>query len=473
MYEPGLRGIQRARKDSIESRANYVRNLVNGKNEQWLIWCGLNDEGRILNKLLPDSVLIEGKDKESDKIERERIWRSGEVQTMITKPSIFGFGMNWQHCHNVIFMGLGHSYEQYYQAIRRTWRFGQQSDVDINVVVSNIEADVVKNIQRKKDQFMQMSQEVIANMGDIETKNLQGETDHVENYSATDAIDKLSRWQIINGDCIEEIKKFESRSMHLSIFSPPFAQLYTYTDSDRDLGNSRDYVQFFEHYNYLAEELLRITVDGRRCCTHVQQIATTKAYDGVIGFRDFRADMVRLMVDAGWIYDGEIVIDKCPQAQAIRTKSKALLFVQLHKDSVWSRPAMADYILLFRKPGDNPTPINPDVNNDEWIKWARPVWYDIRENDTLSVAEARDEKDERHICPLQLETIKRCIRLWSNPEETIFSPFAGIGSEGYVAIKNNRKFVGIELKKSYYNAAINNLKSASQPTLFDNVEVSK
>jgi DNA modification methylase len=176
--------------------------------------------------------------------------------------------------------------------------------------------------------------------------------------------------------------------------------------------------------------------------------------------KDFRGKTIQAYIDAGWIHHGEVVIDKDPQAQAIRTKAKSLLFVQVHKDSSWSRPALSDIILLFRKPGENQTPIIPDINNEEWIEWARPIWYGIKESDTLQYTTAREEKDERHICPLQLGTIERCIRLWSNPGETVFSPFMGIGSEGYTALKLNRRFVGIELKEAYWRVAARNLKQA-------------
>jgi DNA modification methylase len=266
------------------------------------------------------------------------------------------------------------------------------------------------------------------------------------------------------------MKEMPDASVGMSVFSPPFASLYTYSASDRDLGNSKDYDQFFLHFGFIVSELLRVTMTCRRACVHVQQVTTTKATHGQIGWRDFRADTVRLFQEKGWIYDGEVVIDKDPQAQAIRTKSKALMFVQKNKDSAWCRPAMADYILLFRSPGENAAPIKTDVNNEEWILWARPIWYGIRETDTLNVRVAREDKDERHICPLQLETIRRCVRLWSNPSDLIFSPFAGIGSEGYEAILNGRRFLGIELKQSYYAQAIKNLRhaesKASASTLF-------
>jgi DNA modification methylase len=248
----------------------------------------------------------------------------------------------------------------------------------------------------------------------------------------------------------------------LSVFSPPFASLFTYSASDRDMGNSANYDEFFEHFNYLIPELQRITMPGRRACVHVQQVSTTKVTHGVIGWRDFRADVVRHFANAGWIYDGEVVIDKCPQAQAIRTKSKALMFTQKNKDSSWSRPAMADYILLFRAPGENEIAVDTDVTNEEWILWARPIWYGIRESDTLNAAVARENADEKHICPLQLGTIERCVRLWSNKGEVVFDPFTGIGSTGYIALQTGREFVGIELKPGYFRQAVKNLSAAKQ-----------
>jgi DNA modification methylase len=279
--------------------------------------------------------------------------------------------------------------------------------------------------------------------------------------------DITDRWAVYNADCIEAIRGVETGSVGLSVFSPPFSHLYVYSASDRDLGNSRDDQEFFAHFSYLIPEILRVTMPGRRCAVHVQQLTTSKSTHGVIGWRDFRADVVRAFVAAGWVYDGEVVIDKDPQAQAIRTKSKQLMFVQKERDSSWLRPAMADYILLFRHPGENPEPVKSDVTNEEWILWARPIWYGIRESDTLSFREARSEKDEKHICPLQLGTIERCVRLWSNPGDVVMSPFMGIGSEGYVAVKNGRRFVGVELKPEYFAQAKRNIRSAvAQGDLF-------
>lgn len=280
-------------------------------------------------------------------------------------------------------------------------------------------------------------------------------------------------WHLMLGDSVERLAEVDDNSVDLSIYSPPFASLYTYSPSPRDLGNSSSRDEFLEHYGFIVREMLRVTKPGRLSVVHCQQLSTTKATHGVIGLTDFRGDLIRAHTDEGWIFHGEVTIDKDPQAQAIRTKAHALMFVTLHRDSSNSRPAMADYLLLFRKPGDNAVPVKPDVDNETWIEWARPIWTGIRETNTLNTAVARDDADERHICPLQLDLIERCIRLWSNPDETILSPFAGIGSEGYEAVRLGRRFVGCELKPSYWRTAVDNLTRAQherdRPTLLDEV----
>jgi DNA modification methylase len=278
-------------------------------------------------------------------------------------------------------------------------------------------------------------------------------------------------WSMYHGDSAEILRGLEDASIDLTCCSPPFENLYTYSSSERDLGNSRDPSQFFEGFSFIIRELFRVTKPGRIAAMHCQDMATTLVKNGVIGLRDFPGDIIRAFVKEGWIYDGRVTIDKDPQAQAIRTHSKALLFVQLEKDSTWSRPAMADYIVRFRKPGENAVRVKPDLTREEWILWARPIWQDIDESDTLNTALAREEKDERHICPLQLGTIERCVRLWSNPGEVVLSPFAGIGSEGVQSLKLGRKFIGCELKESYYKTACHNLKNACRQTsLFDLIE---
>lgn len=268
-------------------------------------------------------------------------------------------------------------------------------------------------------------------------------------------------WTLINGDCVEQMATLPADSIDLSVYSPPFISLYTYTASAHDIGNCATEAEFFEHFGFAIREVLRITKPGRLTCVHVAQVPAMLERDGVIGMKDFRGHTIDAYEAAGWIYHGEVCIDKDPQAQAIRTKSKSLLFVQLRKDSSWLRPALADYILVFRKPGDNAEPIQPDLTNEEWIEWARPIWYGIRESDVLQVADARTQEDERHICPLQLGTIERCIRLWSNKGDLVLSPFAGIGSEGYEAVRLGRRYVGIELKPSYARVAVRNLQAAA------------
>lgn len=273
------------------------------------------------------------------------------------------------------------------------------------------------------------------------------------------------------GDSCERLAELEESSVDLSVYSPPFSSLYTYSPSERDLGNASTDMEFFEHYRFIIDEMLRVTKPGRNSCVHVQQVSLSKANDGVIGLKDFRGDVIRAHQAAGWVFYGEVTVNKDPQAQAIRTKAHALMFQTLRRDSASNRPALADYLLVFKKPGDNAVPIAPEVTNEEWIEWAHPVWWDIRESDTLNFQSAREEADERHICPLQLGFIERCIRLWSNPGELVLSPFAGIGSEGFVSIKHKRQFVGCELKPSYWQSAVKNLERAvyerDLPTLFD------
>lgn len=280
-------------------------------------------------------------------------------------------------------------------------------------------------------------------------------------------------WHLMLGDSVERITEIPDESVHLSVYSPPFESLFTYSPSPRDLGNCANRAEFIEHYGYIIRENLRITIPGRICAVHVQQLTTTKATHGVIGMTDFRGDVIRAYLDAGWIFHGEVTVNKDPQAQAIRTKAQALMFQTKDRDSSMTRPALADYLLLFRKPGDNPTPIKNDVSNDEWIDWAQPVWWNIRETHTLNTAVAKESADERHICPLQLDFIERVVRLWSSADghETVFTPFAGIGSEVHTAVRLGRRAIGIELKPSYWRTAVANLRDLDAqmalPSLFD------
>lgn len=292
---------------------------------------------------------------------------------------------------------------------------------------------------------------------------------NLDTYTTDDATGPA--WRLMLGDSCERLAELPDESVDLSVYSPPFASLFTYSASVRDLGNSADRQEFLDHYAFILTEVYRLTKPGRLSCVHVQQLTTSKSRDGVVGLTDFRGEVIRAHQAAGWTFHGEVTVNKDPQAQAIRTKAHALMFVTKNRDSSGTRPGLADYLLLFRKPGDNAVPIKTDVSNEEWIEWAQPVWMDIRETNTLNVRVARDDDDEKHICPLQLDFIERCVRLWSNPDELVLSPFAGIGSEAYVTVKNGRRFVGCELKPSYWRTAVGNLtgldEEMSVPSLFD------
>ncbi len=272
-------------------------------------------------------------------------------------------------------------------------------------------------------------------------------------------------WKLLLGDSCERLAEVETDSVGLSVYSPPFAPLFAASPSERDLVIARTREDVVTHYGFIIRELLRATMPGRVTCVHVQQLTTTKATHGYTGLTDFRGDVIRAYLDNGWRFHGEVTIDKDPQAQAIRTKAQALMFATKNRDSAATRPALADYLLIFRKPGDNAVPIKTDVTNDEWIQWARPVWLDIKETNTLNARLGREAADERHICPLQLDFIDRCIRLWSNPGELVLSPFAGIGSEGHEALRLGRRFLGVELKPSYWRTAVETLRHVESQSL--------
>lgn len=463
LFTLGLSGIEgrfAARKNSVDDRVQHGAEIIRASNEQWIVWCGLNDEGNKIHAILPDSVSIEGADSLDSKILKLGQFLDGSKRVLITKVKIAGFGMNFQHCHNMMFLGLSDSYESWYQAIRRCWRFGQAHPVNVKVVLSDLELPILDNVMRKEQEHNMISREVSQHAQNIQMEELGIAKADDEEYLTSDA--EGEDWKLMLGDSVERLAELEDSSIDFSVFSPPFLSLYVYSDSTRDIGNNSNDADFYSHFGFVMDHLYRVIKPGRICAVHVAQVGTTLAHDGMIGIKDFRGGVIQGFIDRGFVYSGDVTIDKNPQAQAIRTHAKALLFKQLRKDASWLRPGLADYILIFRKPGDNEVPIIPDISNEDWITWAHPVWYDIRESDTLNVHEARGDKDGRHMCPLQLPVIERCIRLWTNKGETVLSPFAGIGSEGYESLRHGRKFVGVELKPEYFNVAVRNLKSAAQ-----------
>lgn len=462
LFSTGLKGVgdrARVRKGTASERVSAAAALVNADTEQWIVWCGLNTEADALAAAIPGAVNVQGSDSPDEKASAIEAFQDGRIRVMVTKPRIAGFGLNLQNARRMAFVGLSDSWESYYQCVRRSWRFGQTQPVRAYIVLSEAERPIYDNVLAKEAEAKRMADHLIANVREFERAEVSQA--HADYVYATDEV-RGDGYTLMLGDSTERLAEVGDATISLSVFSPPFLSLYTYSPTTRDVGNSRTAEQFYEHFGLIIDHLLRVTQPGRLCCVHVSQVPAMLARDGYIGLKDFRGGTIQAFERRGWIYQGEVCIDKDPQAQAIRTHSKALLFAQLRKDSSWLRPALADYILVFRKPGENATPIVPDLTNDEWIEWARPIWYGIRESDTLNVAEGRDNHDERHIAPLQLGTIERCIRLWSNAGETVLSPFAGIGSEGYVALRHGRQFVGIELKQSYYAAARRNLERATQ-----------
>ncbi len=292
-------------------------------------------------------------------------------------------------------------------------------------------------------------------------------------------------WAIYNGDCCEVIPALPDESIGFSVFSPPFASLYVYSDIVNDMGNCESDEQFFEQFSYLVKELFRVTKTGRLCSVHCMNMPSTIQHNGYIGLRDFRGDIIRCFQANGWIYHSEVCIWKDPVTSMQRTKALGLLHKQVCKDSAMSRQGIPDYVCTFRKPGKNADPIAGEFDHfvgtdfestgnfsiDTWQRYASPVWMDIDQSNTLNGRAGRDDKDTRHICPLQLDVIHRCLQLWSKEGDTVLSPFLGVGSEGFEAVKMKRKFIGVELKESYFAEAVKNLRRAeaiaNAPTLFD------
>lgn len=451
------------RKLSTPERVAKCAELVNGTDGHWIVWCNLNVESESVTREIDGAVEVRGSHSREYKEKAMMDFTEGKIRVLVSKQSICGFGMNWQHCHQQAFLGLSDSWEAYYQAVRRCWRFGQKSPVDVHVITADTEGAVVRNIKRKEEQAESMAKEMIENTQDITRETIKG-TERTESTYSTD-IERGDTWEVNLGDCVDGVRSLESDSIGYTIFSPPFASLYTYSNSDRDMGNCKTGDTFAEHFKFLVPELFRVTQPGRLLSFHCMNLPTSKVRDGVIGITDFRGQLIKMFVDAGWIYHSEVCIWKDPVTAMQRTKALGLLYKQLRKDSAMSRQGIADYIVTMRKPGENRNRVTKTHESfpvDVWQNYASPVWMDINQSNTLQKTSAREEKDEKHICPLQLDVIERCIDLWTNEGDLVLSPFAGIGSEGYVAVSKGRRFVGFELKQSYWKQAVANLKEAAE-----------
>lgn len=468
---------RQAKKQTSTHRAQVIADLVNNSSDQWLVWCNLNKESDDLRRLIDGAVEVRGSDDPDDKEAALMSFSRGESRVLVTKPSIAGFGLNWQQCHNMAFSSLSDSYEQYYQAVRRCWRFGQKNEVNCHIVTSELEGNTILNVKRKEADADRMFSEITLEMKPYEEVGVEKRHGKSTPKYRSETGDG---WEMMLGDSVEHIKRVRDNSIGLSVFSPPFPGMYAYTDHKEDVGNCSGIDELINHFGFMVPDLLRITMPGRSCCIHLTQMPVFKGRDGHVGLKDFRGRVISLMEENGWLYYGEVTIDKDPQVKASRTKDHSLLFKTLGTDSSDCRMALADYVLQFKKPGENTVPIpsgqhprwNPDggwITPDEWIEWAAPVWYrktpdypgGIKETDVLNNYRiGRENQDERHICPLQLGVIERAVKLWSAPGDTVFSPFAGIGSEGYVSLGFDRKFIGIELKESYFRVACENLARA-------------
>ena len=464
-----------ARKQTLNDRVMVAADIINASKDKWLVWCNLNDESGLLKKAIPESVEVKGSDSDKHKEQSLSDFSEGKIRVLISKPSIAGFGMNFQVCNKMAFVGLSDSYEQFYQAVRRCWRFGQTKNVDAYIVTADIEGAVVENIKRKEIDAERMASNMVEHMHEMNEENIRGTKRVKTEYKKNDAIGE--NWKVMLGDCVERVGEIESDSVGYSIFSPPFASLYTYSASDRDMGNSKDEAEFHNHFGYLVKELFRVIQPGRLVSFHCMNLPTSKTHHGYIGIRDFRGELIRLFESEGFIFHSEVCIWKDPVTAMQRTKAIGLLHKQLVKDSAMSRQGIPDYLVTMRKPGENKNPVSGELDRwvgdasfksegrlsiDLWQRYASPVWMDINPSRTLQKDSAREEKDERHICPLQLDVIERGLLLWSNKGDLVLSPFAGIGSEGYCSLLNGRRFVGVELKESYWKQAVANLKEAEQ-----------
>jgi DNA modification methylase/superfamily II DNA or RNA helicase len=458
-----------ARRVSIPQRVAKAAEIINCIDRPAVVWCNLNAESDALVAAIPDAVAVSGSDDREDKERRLLGFAKGEYRVLVTKPSIAGFGMNWQHCADVVFVGLSDSWEQYYQAVRRCWRFGQRNAVAVHVVSAEAEGAVVSNIKRKDADAERLADGMLQHMRGLSERAIHGGATRDRAVYRRDRAEGDS-WALLLGDCVEELKGLDTGSVDYSVFSPPFASLYTYSASERDMGNARSHQEFFDHFRFCVAELARVIRPGRLVSFHCTNIPMMKMREGVIGIHDFRGDLIRLFSAAGFVYHSEVCIWKDPVTAMQRTKALGLLHKTIRNDSSMSRQGIPDYLVTMRAPGVNAEPIahtREEFPVSLWQRYASPVWMDINPSDTLQHRSVREHRDEKHICPLQLGVIRRALLLWSNPGDLVLSPFAGIGSEGVVALEMGRRFVGMELKESYWTQAKANLEEAARSTATD------
>jgi len=464
--------LNRDLRRSMNDRIKIASDLVNSSDDQWIVWGLQNAETSELSKVIEDAVNVQGSDSPEYKAKYLNGFAKREFKALITKTSIASFGMNYQNCHNMVFCSYDFKFEAFYQAVRRCYRFGQKNEVNVHILIPESQKNVRKSILQKQKKHFKMIQEMSKYSSDADYAA-------VENQPIKTSEIETEHYKLMHGDCVQRSKDIADNDVDLCVFSPPFAELYVYSDKAEDMGNVSDYKQFEQHFKYLIPEIKRVLKPGRICAIHCMDLPIQKGKEGFIGLRDFSGMLVDWFSAEGFVYHARTTIWKNPVTEMQRTKALGLLHKTIKKDASMSRVGIPDYVLFFRNEGDNETPIiHQDQDSSEsnylpvdlWQKYASPVWQDVDYSRTLQYRSARDNNDEKHICPLQIDTIERIIHLYSNEGETVFSPFGGIGSEGVTAVKMKRKSISIELKESYFNMNCKNhaeaVLEASQAKLF-------
>lgn len=438
-------------------RMEAAAEIVNASDEPFIVWVRQNEEAKFILDLIPDAVEVHGSQSPEEKESAFLAFKAGKFRVLVTKTKIAQFGLNFQHCPNQIFASLDFSFEGLYQAIRRSYRFGQKKDVNVYIVSTDTMENVILSINRKQAQFDTMNEAMTTTINSDEKV-----ADVV--YNIEDVV--TEDYTIRRGDCVELIRSVPDESVGLSVFSPPFADLYTYSDYVEDMGNSANWEEFLIHFDFLVEHLYRVTQSGRNVAVHCMDLMVKKGVEGYRGLRDFSGMIREAFEKHGFIYHSRVTIWKDPVIQMQRTKAIELLHKQVKKDSTMSAVGLPDYVLVFRKDGERENPVtNTELPVDLWQKYASPVWMDINQTRTLQYTTARDDRDEKHICPLQLDTIERLVHLYSNPGDLVFTPFMGIGSEVYQSLTMGRRGMGFELKPSYFDVAKKNCAAAVEARL--------
>jgi len=449
--------LRRSQKERLAKTAE----IANNSDEPFIIWIKHNEEGKELLKLIPDAVEVKGSD--SSKVKEDNLlgFANNKFRVLITKSKIAGMGMNYQHCNNQIFASLDFSFESLYQSIRRSYRFGQKKEVNIHIITTDTMTNVIKTIRQKEDKFNQLMDKSTKYANDKEF-NLK--------YAFSGKIVETPEYKVINSDCVKFMETIESDSIDFSVFSPPFSTLFTYSDNIHDMGNCVSDEEFFKQSQFMLKQLYRIIKPGRLVAIHTKDLARYKNSSGYTGLYDFTGAYHKAVESVGFKYHSKVTIWTDPVLEMQRTKTQRLLYKQLRKDSTYTGVGLPEYVTIFRKwegKEEEWTPVtNKNTGNfplDTWQQWASPVWMDIKRTDVLNnYKAATDPKDEKHIAPLQLSVIERCIAMWTNKGETVFTPYLGIGSEVYQAVKMERKGIGSELKESYFEQAVKNIATAVQ-----------